>query len=516
MYHVEFSLSGASQHQETPEIMMHLTQLQAPEDILCVQAIEKRGNTIIYQVITRNGNFSTCQVDLGSSPIVINRTTDTLKKAIADTLAELSEMESSQIGMDAYHEDINRQLVILNKTLYTLQNASLKKKRHNSVDFSLDIVPFTKYASITGQPQACLRIRIHTKLDLNWTDWHLNIDISSQCTTKQESDTYALNKSDYAIGKTFLLPLVGFEHDYDDTGIVQTWERDLELDQVQCLLPLDIFVSLSMNMNTNMVIEKDSPIPQYLPTTDNASNSCTSFLVTFMVVDHLHFAMPLSTSRIKQLKKNGLKDVTTQLLQSWKCSTDISGMNSKDLRHNILNYETSNIRLRFVAPANADELYRNLLSTLLSEGKSSDEVKRLIDDAEHAYLSLGAHPLFPATITLSKVSAKPDQDLHVNIQLCSLSGFVLVKVERSLLSRLQPYTTDDDGDDIGANLNMQDSSAYYRTHRLLEDHLISLEKCYQQEDTDNDDDIWQKFKTAWDTIRQIQNDTWLCIHDFSI
>ncbi|ORZ12844.1 hypothetical protein BCR42DRAFT_78031 [Absidia repens] len=517
MYHVEFSQSTTSQRQEAPEIMMNLTQLQVPEDILRVQAIEKRGNIIIYQVITRDGNFSTCQVDLGSSPTVINRTTDTLKKAISDTLADLSEMESSQIEMDAYHEDINRQLVVLNKTLYTLQTAALKKKRQNSVDFSLNIVPFIKYASITSQPQACLQIRIHTKLDLNWTDWHLNIDISSQRTTKQESDTYALNESDYSIGKTFLLPLVGFEHDHDDdTGNVQTWERDLELDQVQCPFPLDIYVSLSMNMNTNMAIEKDSSMPEYLPASNNASNSCTSFLVTFMVVDHLHFAKPLSNSRKKQLKQNGLKDVTAQLLQSWKCSTDIPGMNSTDLKHNILNYETSNIRLRFVAPANADDLFRNILSTLLSEGKSSDEVERLIDDAEHAYLSLGSHPLFPATITLSKVSVKPNQDLHVNIQLCSLSALVLAKIETSLLSRLQPYAMDDDGDNTGANLNMQDSSAYYQTHRLLENQLVSLEKCYQQEDTDNDDEIWQKFKTTWDTIRQLQNDTWLCIHDFSI
>jgi hypothetical protein len=39
-----------------------------------------------------------------SSPVTVTRSPDRLKKAIHDTLAELSELESNQTKMDAYHE----------------------------------------------------------------------------------------------------------------------------------------------------------------------------------------------------------------------------------------------------------------------------------------------------------------------------------------------------------------------------------------------------------------------------
>ncbi|KAI8341302.1 hypothetical protein BC941DRAFT_204721 [Chlamydoabsidia padenii] len=271
LYLIEFRQSTTQVHQKKADIVLTLTQLQSSEDIYSIQYIKKHQQVITYQVISSTGQFTTCKVDLGSSPVLVTRTPHSLKKSINNTLAELNELESSQINMDVYHEDINHQLISLNRILHTLQNASLKKKKSNSGEFDFKIVPVVKRAPITGQPQPCLRLTIQTKLLLDWTDWYLNIDMEHQRTTKQESDSYALDRPEYMVGKSILLPLNGFEHDEDATGAIQTWERDLELDPQQHPLPLNINVSICMNMDTSRAIDKDTPILEHLPISNNAS-----------------------------------------------------------------------------------------------------------------------------------------------------------------------------------------------------------------------------------------------------
>ncbi|KAI8341303.1 hypothetical protein BC941DRAFT_204703 [Chlamydoabsidia padenii] len=214
--------------------------------------------------------------------------------------------------------------------------------------------------------------------------------------------------------------------------------------------------------------------------------------------------------------------------QSWEYSSTnkLLKMDNKTL-YNLPRYETSNIRLRFVAPTNIDTSYRSIMPTLLSEGKTSDEVRNLIDDAEHAYLILATHPMDPVAIAMSKVDGigPPGIDLYVNIQLRCLNTLVLIKIEEALLSRIQPYTKSDD-DDGGINAdehnrssNNIDSTTFYKTYQQLEGQLDSLEKHYQRHHQGKEadrDDIWHSLQATWDLSRKVHHDRWLSLYDFNV
>ncbi|KAI8089910.1 uncharacterized protein BX664DRAFT_144337 [Halteromyces radiatus] len=519
LYKVNFTQTITKGPPKKQDVTMDLILLQSPNDIYQLQSVKQHQNILTYQAISKNGNLSSVQVDFDSSPITITRSSDELKKAIENTLTELSQMETNQNILDAYHEQINQQLMLMNKTLYTLQNSNLKKKKnHGSCeDFDLDIQPLVRSAPFTGHQQLFLRVQIRTKLLLNWTSWQLNIDICHQPTLMEESNAQSSGTSEYSLGKSFYIPLDTMENEEDNVGgIIQIWERDIELDARHCILPLNVNTSLTMNMGSLEKLDEDENVPflEYLPSSSNATNSGITFHVSFTTLDHLHFATPLSSFRLKKLKQSSIKDVTKYMQSKLKESRsgNLYVLNDK-IPLDTIYLEHSTVQLRFVTPENNDDLYRSILMTLLSEGKSREDICRIIDNAESAYFTLATHPTYPVAITLSKVPGPIKEDLYVIIQIQCINPLVLVQIEASLLSRLQPYILEEKDDE----LQKQHTTSSYQIQQQLDDKLASLQTLYRKQyQTGSQTRLMEELQATLDISRQLQNDTWLPIHNFSI
>ncbi|CAO3611829.1 unnamed protein product [Cunninghamella echinulata] len=507
LYYIEFKLQSDLSNKS--EIILSLTQLQAPKNICKIQSIKKEQNVILYQILDRDGHMSTYELNLLDTPITVNQSCDELKSAINDILTQLSEQESRQNNLNAYHEKLNNRLISMNKTLYAIQNMSLKRDSSGSIsdDFQFNIKPFVRTEPLTGEYQLFLHIELKAKIGLNWNEWSLNIDISHQRSLLQEYNSSVLNKSESVNGTTFILPLYDFETT-EESSVIQIWERDIKIDPVNTPLPLDIIISLVMSVDTPTITEDNLLNLEYLPIGKNAQNNDVNFTVSFMNINVLHFTIPLSTINIKQLKQKGIKYMSNKIRSKRQKSIKSETIR---LMENIFDNSHTTIHLCFVSqPENHDGLYRTILSVLLSEGKSSEDITKIIDDAEHAFFSLATDPLDIITITLIKVPKDTDKKLYVDLQIKSTNPLVQLKVEAALLSILQNYITDENDKAI-----IEDTKSFYQELQNFEMSLNVLESSFQDISDLNNSNIWEKLKTTLGFLQRTQDHIRFTIHQFN-
>ncbi|KAI9303083.1 hypothetical protein BJ944DRAFT_268953 [Cunninghamella echinulata] len=178
---------------------------------------------------------------------------------------------------------------------------------------------------------------------------------------------------------------------------------------------------------------------------------------------------------------------------------------------NIFDNNYASIRLCFVTlPENHEELYRTILSVLLSEGKSSEDITKIIDDAEHAFFTIATDPLDITAITLIKVPRDTDKKLYVDLQIKSTSPLVQVKVEAALLSILQNYITDENDKAI-----IEDTKPFYQELQNFEMSLNVLESSFQDISDQNNSNIWERLKTTLKSLQRTQEHIRFTIHQFN-
>ncbi|CAO3677430.1 unnamed protein product [Rhizopus stolonifer] len=377
-----------------------------------------------------------------------------IRALIKDALEELAFSENDLKKIEEDEQNLNQKLTSVNRTLYALQSIHSKRKRNicNSLEdtgFEFAVCPVVKTASLANtclQPMSYLRVHIKTFKFLQLEQWYLMLDMFSQ--------------SDKA-GETRMLPIVGFESHYEQ-GIERytVWERDIPMNSIQ--LPLKV--------TCNLVMMSEEPL---------------RFPVTEMIIDDLHFAIPCSDDTIQGIQRKGLDDISNELHESYRLQMllDKTGKypfarflqkhSSKQITKKLFYNKSIHIRCS-IDPSLTDEQYRSILPSLLNEGRTVDEIKRIMLNAEHAYFTLASFPASPIVLKLSKTSMN---ELDITIQCAHPPA--LFKTEASLVSRLFHYYIKDESQSTLLNEKLIS----------LEDSIIELQETYQQDkmEIDNDD-----------------------------
>ncbi|KAI8071016.1 hypothetical protein BC940DRAFT_177113 [Gongronella butleri] len=372
-----------------------------------------------------------------------------------------------QAKLDTQHNLINTRLVCMNKTLCMLQSVLQNRKRGDNDDFDLTIQPFVRAAPLTGRPIMCLRVRLHTRLNLDWDKCHLNLDFCCRPPLLESSNGGGLREPVTSPGETISLVFDDLQPlDQEHASTVQYfWQREIELDTARLPLPLDVATHLVMNLGAPDVDPTETPMDAG---SEDQGDSTAVFFVMETAIDVLHYAVPVPAYFAKQITLNGFQAVAAQAH---------TGPNSQHRQqdHPLANAQ-SVIKLRFISMLDNDQLYRSILSTMLGEGLPEKHTSSVVRDAEHAYFALASQPKDFVHVELAKVVHHGD-DLIVTLTVMSANKMVQLKVETALVSRLLMYTDDDIMDENGVSSLPKD---FYERQRQLQEQLAVVEATYQQ------------------------------------
>ncbi|EIE77108.1 hypothetical protein RO3G_01812 [Rhizopus delemar RA 99-880] len=415
----------------------HLTQISNLR-VLDQSTLEVLTNAFEYQKI----RYDLQTVSAENDPQII-------RTLIKDALEELAISETALKQIEEEEEDLSRKLASVNQTLYAIQSINSKRKRGipNSLEdtgFEFTLCPVVKSTSLANtclQPTTYLRVCIKTTKFLQLENWYLALDLFSEN-----------NKT----GETKTLSVVGFESHYEQ-GLERysVWERDVSIEPSQ--LPLKVTCTLVMC----------------------SSNEPLRFPVAEMMVDDLHFAIPCNTDLIQN--KTGSYPFA-RFLRKQHSSQQISKRSF---------YNNKHVHIRcLIDPSMTDEQYRSILPNLLNEGRTVDEVKLIMNNAEQAYLTLASFPSSPIILLLSKVAVN---ELDITIQSAHPSA--LFKAEANLISRLSRCCIKDENQSTNLDKKL----------KFLEDSVVELQEIYQQDNMELDNDDNQLTNSIKQIIERLYN-----------
>ncbi|KAI7889970.1 uncharacterized protein EV154DRAFT_266772 [Mucor mucedo] len=413
-----------------------------------------------------NGNVQMMTYEYDPTPVSIANNPDAISDLIQISLADLTSKESELKRLDCAEQELSRRLVSTNRTLYALQ--SIQQKRTPGVCHSLETTGFeftmraiTKPESIANcssslYSTAYLRIKIQTSRFLELENWDLELGFFPR------HDGYSTTRT---------VSVMGFEPTYEN-GIERAsmWERDFELDLEKVKLPIQVSATLIMSVDENQTPPLRFPIAK-------------------MNLDDLHLVMPCSPDILTTIQRRGLEQVSQRLIDSYHKQKlfDKSGrypfarlFRSKssspdEMLSPFIKFKEIHIRC-LVDLHMTDQSYRMILSSVLNEGRTMDDMKRILQSAEQALFTLAAFPACPIIMKLSRVSST-----IIDFSIQCIFPPALFKAEAALLSRLfdkfiQPPVLE------------SHSGAFLKKMGLLEDSIFSAQEKYQSDEMEIDDD----------------------------
>ncbi|RCH89716.1 hypothetical protein CU098_006474, partial [Rhizopus stolonifer] len=465
---------------EHEDISLDLKRVHGISNARYIQILD--ANDHIFEAILvdeKNNNAAMVQAKYDPNPTNVENDSKAIEELIRDTLEDLAHSESIVKSMEIEEQEINEKLSSINRTLYALHSINNKRVlgQCNSIDstgFEFTVQPIVKSNSFENcilNSKACLRLCIKTSRFLELENWTLQLDFSSE-----------LDKS---CGQTKLFSVIGFEAYYEN-GIERyaIWEHDAELDIKTLILPL--------NMQATLVM------------TTNDSGEIARFPVANMIIDDLHFAIPLSNSLNTSIKRRGLDKVSDQLMHAYqqrrlydKSSRDpLSRLirrqrNTPEQKH-LLDHRSIHFRYTIDAMF-SDEAYRSILSTLFGEGRTINDLKQMLLSAEQSSFALVSYPGCPVIVELSRVSSTV---IEIKIN-CSYTP-ALFKAEATILRRVQTNYKE-----TSLSKDQGDINLVNKLKKLQETILELQEDCME---TDEDDSLWTRLKSAIDMYYSLHND----------
>ncbi|KAI8364391.1 hypothetical protein BD560DRAFT_333342, partial [Blakeslea trispora] len=329
------------------------------------------------------------QVEYDPTLVSIKDDPNALEESIMETLDELAQSESLVKQMDAKEQALNQKLTSINRTLYAIQTICDKRKigECNSIEstgFEYTIQPLVQSNSSEQgliHTTSHLRICIKTSRFLELEDWLVQLHFSSSGLVKR-------------------IPLVGLEP-YFENHIERylVWEQDIQVNTAE--LPCQVESLLLMDLNPDPAV---------------------CFPLSTISLDDLHFAVPLNEG----LNNNTPANAFARWLRKQQKSNETQEKN----------FELNTVHQRYSIDASlTDEGYRSILSLILGEGRTANDIKRMLyDGAEHASFVLTSYPGCPILLDLSKVS---DTMIEFRIQCYHIPA--LFKTEAILLQRMEHF-----------------------------------------------------------------------------
>lgn len=244
----------------------------------------------LFDQSSQNVQMMTYEYD--PTPISIANNPDAISDLIQISLAELASRESELKRLDCAEQELSRQLISTNKTLYALQ--SIQHKRTPGVCHSLKSTGFeftmralTRAESIANcnlHSTAYIRIKIQTSRFLELENWELELGFFPR------HDGFSMTRT---------VPVMGFEPNYE-YGIERAsmWERDFELDLEKVKLPIQVSATLIMSIDGNQTAPLRFPVAK-------------------IDLDDLHFAIPCSPDLLTTIERRGLEQVSQRLMDSY-------------------------------------------------------------------------------------------------------------------------------------------------------------------------------------------------------
>ncbi|KAI9357165.1 hypothetical protein BD770DRAFT_97830 [Pilaira anomala] len=434
-------------------------------------------------------------VSIANDPEGIRQLT---KEALDDL--KLSELELKEL--DRQEQKMSQRLASTNRTLYALQGIHKRRKQPGTchslenTGFEFTMRPVIKSESLANasfHASSYLRLCIKTTGFLGLEDWEIELDLRPY----ESSSTSVV-----VVGETRTLPVMGFETIYEN-GIERysAWERDIELDLEKVKLPLEVSVCLTMG------IEHDAP--------------SLRFPVSKMVIDDLHFAIPCSADFITTVHRRGLEQVSHKLMKAYHKQVLYDKSNrypfarllrsksSSDLTLFKSLFDYKNVHIRCLVDLHiTNEGYQSILSRILNEGRTMDEMKSLLISAEQVLFTLAAFPGCPVIIELSRVSSTV---IDFNIQCVYAPA--LFKVEAALLSRLldQFIQVPSEPSDEKEGLKYAN---FLKRMKVLEQSILNLQDDYQEkkdkmeidEEPGAADSLFKQLKSSVDLLLEIYNE----------
>ncbi|KAI8877831.1 hypothetical protein K501DRAFT_197267, partial [Backusella circina FSU 941] len=447
--------------------------LQGATDICHLRAFDSKH----IDTLCKDGTYS--RIKYNSKRSSLKDDPEALSIVLKDTLREMELCEESIKALESTENELTEKLASVNKTLYAIRSISQKRKIGvcNSLEttgFELTVVPVTKSNSIansTALSSAFLRVTIKTMGFLKLESWELKLDLFPYI-------PYMVNKKSYSErGHTMMVSIQGFESQYENGAEKYLmWERDIPIDLNTHRLPLTVAASLTMD--------------------STADQNMLLFPVSEMILDDLHFAMACTENM-------RLSDRTNQypLERMLKEKTEVNSIT----RSYPFDYKRGVIRI-LVDSQMSQETYRCILSKLLNDGRTVQDIQQIIYDAEKAYYILAAFPASPIVLSLSRLS-----DTELELRFECHNPIALFKNEASLLIRLYFISLGNRDQDI-------QNAELLEELRSLEETIVSLQDQYhdssKQGSPETDTLLWENLKKAVEKMVDLHKELPSCYIEF--
>ncbi|KAF7732760.1 hypothetical protein EC973_000032 [Apophysomyces ossiformis] len=356
-----------------------------------------------------------------------------LKVSIEETLKKLSQYEEMQKQLETQHETLNSQLVAINQIIYALQSAKGPDNTTLSDMIYCELQPVVVDDTMTYITSATAMIKIHiaSQWSIHWDEWQVHVDVVEQRGLAQETLSLDAGKEDTSKGTTFNFSLSGLDRDCN-------WKKLFALDLKKTRLPVDVMVSVSATIpsSTTQQEEDQFVFPIFHAMLDDLHfiKPCSASMQAD--INLLHFARPLRMAQESVFKR---KRLATHNRRPVPCSgSDGNGKNKQgawmDLSDTAIQFDLANKKVLWT------EAYRSILSSLLQEGRTSEEMKSILQSAEKAVFILAAYPQFPVVVTIARDDAI---STRVHLKITSQNTYVLLKVQSAILGRLESRMVSD-------------------------------------------------------------------------
>ncbi|KAG2232927.1 hypothetical protein INT48_006181 [Thamnidium elegans] len=484
--------SNISIQSEEPTMLLKQFNIQGP-----IHAVEKSNKVILIKRLrmtnrtdnifdslsNQHENIQLNTFVLDSAPTSIENDPQAIIQLTNEALDDFKLSELDLKYLDQQEQNLSQKLSTTNQTLYALQTMDKRRKpgTFHSLDtsgFELTICPITRSESIANhslQSTCYLRTRIKTSRFLQLEDWYLELDL------------FRHKQSKCLLGETKTVPVMAFETIYQN-GIERysVWQRDIQLDLERLTLPIQVSVYLTMS------VEEHTP--------------AIRFPVSNLVIDDLHFMISCSPDFIKTIQIRGLDQVSNKLMYAY-CKQILCDKTTRypfarllktksltdlPLFKSLFDYKSVHIRC-LIDLHTTDKTYKSILSSILNEGKTMDEMKSILLHAEQALFTIAAFPACPVIIELTRVSST-----MIDFCIQCVYSPALFRVEASFISRLLDHFIQIPSD----KTTSLKYATFLKTMKSLEHSILELQETYQLSQNNN---LVNQLKTSIDLLFDIYN-----------
>ncbi|KAI9272245.1 hypothetical protein EDC94DRAFT_595841 [Helicostylum pulchrum] len=459
------------------------TPVQNHNNLLKRLRMANQTNNIFDSLSNQHGNIQLKTFILDSAPTSIKNDPQAIIQLTNEALDDLKLSELDLKYLDRQEQNLSQRLSTTNQTLYALQTMDKRRKPGtfhllDTSGFELSIRPITTSASIANhslQSTCYLRTCIKTSRFLQLEDWHLELDL------------FRHTQSKCLLGETKTVPVMAFETIYQN-GIERysAWQRDIQLDLESLTLPIKVSVYLTMSVD------------EHAPS--------IRFPVSNLAIDDLHFMIPCSPDFIKTIQIRGLDQVSNKLMRAY-CKQILydkttrypfarllktKSLTDLPLFKSLFDYKSVHVQC-LIDLHTTDQTYQSILSSILSEGKTIDEMNSILLSAEQALFTIAAFPACPIIIELTRVSSTV-----IDFCIQCVYSPALFRVEASFISRLLDQFIQIPSD----KTTSVKYATFLKTMKSLEHSILELQETYQSSQNNN---LVNQLKTSIDLLFDIYN-----------